>query len=188
MIAGLEIRLWLLALLLAEFHLSEALLSRIFTPDEFGWVSLLLSGPYAVAMSVGALELWLSAHRERHLWSLVLGLLACVTGEVLRKLARLQAKFAFTHKMKRTRRDGHQLVTSGIYSFCRHPGYLGWFLFFVGTQILVENLVSPFIFLLVGHRFLKVRIRIEDSHLRNMFGDNYLEYRQKTPTRIFGIP
>ena len=29
----------------------------------------------------------------------------------------------------------HQLVTSGVYGYCRHPSYAGWFLWSVGTQV-----------------------------------------------------
>ena len=37
------------------------------------------------------------------------------------------------------KKEDHVLVTSGIYSLVRHPGYFGWFWWSVGTQILMFN-------------------------------------------------
>lgn len=31
------------------------------------------------------------------------------------------------------------LVTRGVYRLCRHPGYLGWYAWAVGTQLLLCN-------------------------------------------------
>lgn len=51
----------------------------------------------------------------------------------------LTARGAFTHNIQTQRRPGHRLVTRGVYRVARHPGYLGWLLWAVGTQLLLAN-------------------------------------------------
>ena len=73
-------------------------------------------------------------------WYLVslLGVVLCVGGEVFRKLAMLTARTNFNHVVQCTHEEGHQLVTHGVYSYCRHPSYVGWFYWSIGTQVIVS--------------------------------------------------
>ena len=50
------------------------------------------------------------------------GLLAVVVGEALRLAAVLTARENFTHMVRFTRAPTHQLVTTGVYGWLRHPG------------------------------------------------------------------
>jgi protein-S-isoprenylcysteine O-methyltransferase len=68
------------------------------------------------------------------------GLSLCLGGEVIRKLAIVTAGSNFNHVVQMEKREDHELVTSGVYSLCRHPSYLGWFAWSFGTQ--VERTVS----------------------------------------------
>ncbi len=63
------------------------------------------------------------------------GLFMVVGGEVLRKLAMFTAVTNFNHYIQHEKQDGHVLVTHGVYSYCRHPAYVGWFYWSVGTQV-----------------------------------------------------
>lgn len=79
-----------------------------------------------------------------------LGLLLLLTGEALRKVAMVTAGHNFTHRIAVRRTQQHVLVTSGVYSFSRHPGYLGWLLWAVGTQVLLQNPLSTPLFALTA--------------------------------------
>ena len=68
-------------------------------------------------------------------WLNVIGLLMVIGGEILRKVAMLTASTNFNHYIQRTKDEEHQLVTHGIYGICRHPAYVGWFYWSVGTQV-----------------------------------------------------
>ena len=59
----------------------------------------------------------------------------CLLGEVIRKAAMLEAGRNFNHIVQSEKRADHQLVTSGVYGWCRHPSYAGWFIWSVGTQV-----------------------------------------------------
>ncbi len=58
-------------------------------------------------------------------WITFVGIVICITGEVIRKWAMLTASRNFTHLVRDTKEDGIYLVTSGPYSVFRHPGYAG---------------------------------------------------------------
>lgn len=84
------------------------------------------------------------------------GCAICIAGEVLRKTAMLNAGTNFNHlvcihisillshilifhiyfsKVQYEKAEDHVLVTSGVYSLFRHPSYVGWFYWSIGTQV-----------------------------------------------------
>ena len=82
---------------------------------------------YVFSMFVSALKQFYSLS--------CLGLGLVLFGELLRKLAMYTAGTNFNHYVQYIREDGHILVTSGVYGLCRHPSYVGWFYWSVGTQV-----------------------------------------------------
>lgn len=56
-------------------------------------------------------------------------------GEGLRKAAMLTAGSNFNHIVQNEKAQSHVLVTSGVYSYFRHPSYVGWFYWSTGTQV-----------------------------------------------------
>jgi protein-S-isoprenylcysteine O-methyltransferase len=165
--------LFLLALL--EYHVSEVLLVLWIEPEEFSCPdTFLITTPYIAAMAAAAMEHVIVsrfyAEAKSDLVRLLspLGLCLLVAGEGLRKLAWLQARKAFTHRIKTVKRPCHELVTHGVYSLCRHPGYLGWMIWSVGTQLLLGNVFCSFAFAATSWRFFSVRIPFEDHHLARL--------------------
>ena len=63
------------------------------------------------------------------------GLVLVIAGEIIRKASMFTAKTNFNHYVQYVKQQGHELVTTGVYSFCRHPSYVGWFLWSIGTQV-----------------------------------------------------
>lgn len=112
------------------------------------------------------------------------GLALLLLGEALRKCALLTAKQSFTHVIATRHRPQHTLVTCGVYRLVRHPGYLGWLLWAVGTQVLLQNLVSAVLFTALSWRFFSRRIPFEEARLREFFGEEYARYAERTPTYI----
>lgn len=107
---------------------------------------------------------------------------ACVVlGQVLRTWAMLHAGRAFTHYVAQTRAPGHALVRTGPYAWMRHPSYAGFLLWAVGTQLLLGNALSPVAFLLVLAAFFRLRVRVEERRLREIFGPAYDAYARAVP-------
>ncbi|MFA5834731.1 MAG: isoprenylcysteine carboxylmethyltransferase family protein [Bacteroidota bacterium] len=76
-------------------------------------------------------------------------------------------------------RKNHQLVTSGIYRFIRHPLYTTGFLFFVGLGLLSSNWLMLLLSLIVLIT-LYVRTFTEEQKLIEEFGERYTEYMNTT--------
>lgn len=176
------------AIALLAFHSSEFLLACRFNPSDVGPHSLLLTWPYVAAQALSAAEFLGEAHlfpaaKATRLARAVsfLGLALVVTGEALRKAGVLTAGRHFTHLVQATRRPGHLLITGGVYGLVRHPGYLGFVLWALGTQLLLCNAVSVFVFYLALRRFFKGRVAFEESRLERFFGDEWRAYKQRTP-------
>ncbi|KAG1668152.1 hypothetical protein FOA52_005144 [Chlamydomonas sp. UWO 241] len=152
---------------------------------ELGFKSLLLSKPYCAAMAVATgeywLELWLIPGLKQAPFPAYAGLCLVLLGEAVRKVGMLTAQASFTHMIRRERQPSHVLVTWGIYRFVRHPGYLGWAVWAVGTQVMLANPLSAVLFVAVVWRFFSDRIPYEERHLRRMFPE-YEQYALRTPT------
>jgi protein-S-isoprenylcysteine O-methyltransferase Ste14 len=109
----------------------------------------LITLPYATAMALGCLEHALESHYFPNLklpWVSALGLAVAVAGEAIRKVGIVTAQHNFTHEIQFARRRDHRLITGGIYGWVRHPGYLGWCVWAVGTQLILCNPLCTVLF------------------------------------------
>ncbi|MCO5555186.1 hypothetical protein L7F22_008729 [Adiantum nelumboides] len=151
--------------------------------------ALLFSKHYLFAMFCGLLEYGIEGIYVPELKTKVqvsyIGLALVIVGEVVRKAAILTAKHNFTHDIKMYHREDHELVTHGIYRFVRHPSYLGFFLWSIGTQVLLVNPLCMVGYSLVTWRYFSQRILFEEYFLRQFFGRQYVEYSKRVPS---GIP
>ena len=111
--------------------------------------------------------------------------LVVVLGQALRTTAMWQAGSNFTHMVSTRKARGHVLVTEGVYRYSRHPSYCGWYWWCVGTQVLLCNPVCAAGYAWVSWRFFDGRVRREEAMLLQFFGNDYAEYRERTPV---GIP
>lgn len=95
------------------------------------------------------------------------------------------AGHSFSHIVKTKKESDHVLVKTGVYSWSRHPSYLGFFWWAIGTQLLLLNPVSLVIFIFVLWKFFSDRIRVEEEYLIEFFSAEYIEYKNKVGV---GIP
>lgn len=100
----------------------------------------------------------------------------------------IQAQHNFTHMIQLRKRPEHTLVTGGVYAWVRHPGYAGWTVWAVGTQLLLCNPLCTVLFAAAAWRFFDRRIRAEDRLLASFFGEAWQQYRGQVPSGIPGIP
>jgi protein-S-isoprenylcysteine O-methyltransferase Ste14 len=74
-----------------------------------------------------------------------------------------------------------QLITSGVFRFCRHPLYASWVVFIAPGIILLANswlgLSAP-VFMYV---LLCKLVQKEEQYLSQRFGKEYTAYQRKTP-------
>jgi protein-S-isoprenylcysteine O-methyltransferase len=176
--------------------IAECVLSHLLFPEGYSpWLSL-----------IGSLKL-----------QLAVGLLLMVVGQIVRTLAMVQAGGNFNHTVQVVHREGHTLVTNGVYGVLRHPSYFGFFWWGLGTQLILENMICFWAYAIVLWRFFASRIESELSYcppcilprrtrsasvgalpdslvaigeerlLIRFFGDDYVYYRRSTWVGIPGM-
>ena len=176
---------------LSFFHFSEYFVTAQSNSSKVTLDSFLLNhsvgywGAAILSWGEYGLELYLYPDMKK-LWVIsVMGALACVIGEVIRKLAMITAGSNFNHVVQVEKECNHKLITSGIYSLFRHPSYVGWFLWSCGTQCLLQNPVCFVVYMIVTWKFFNHRIYYEEIYLLDFFQEKYVEYKQKVWS---GIP
>ena len=77
-------------------------------------------------------------------------------------------------------RMAHELVTTGIFAYVRHPMYSSLLLGVVGGALLSANwLLGSVVGLAVGI-FILIRLKDEEGLMLQQFGQSYLAYMRKT--------
>ena len=151
--------------------------------------ALLVSWPYALAMASAVVEYllesilvspWLrrtsAVVPSLQTFTTAVGCLLVAAGEALRKAAMLTAAQAFTHDLAFKKEPTHGLVTRGVYSMMRHPGYAGFALWAIGTQLVLRNPFCAVAFAAAVSRFLSARVEAEEALLVGFFGQGYESY------------
>lgn len=179
------------------FHLNEFLFSALFHPDELNFRAFLLTpvpmGLYSVAVIAGMLEFWIEMILgKQHVLPyfvcslfVLVGFVLSVSGLALRSAGEFTAQSNFTHLVANRKVSTHKLVTDGVYQICRHPGYAGYFLYTVFTQVLMLNPICFILYIFADYKFFSGRIPGEEQSLINFFGQEYIDYARRVPC---GVP
>ena len=84
-------------------------------------------------------------------------------------------------------RDGHKLVTDGIYAKLRHPMYSAFWMMALAQALLLPNWIAG-LSGLVGFAYLFfLRIGPEEKMMEDTFGADYARYRGETDRIIPGV-
>jgi len=82
-----------------------------------------------------------------------------------------------------TVKQDHEMITSGPYSIVRHPIYTGLLLGFIGSALARGELRGIVAVALVFWALYR-KLRIEESWMRDQFGDAYREYSRRVSALI----
>ncbi|XP_032904047.1 60S ribosomal protein L22 isoform X1 [Amblyraja radiata] len=175
---------------LSLFHYSEYLVTAVINPRSLSLDSFLLN--HSAEYKLAAMSSWVEFTIEKLLfpdmkqvtWLSFLGLLMVLFGELLRKSAMLTAGSNFNHIVQNEKAETHRLVTSGVYSWSRHPSYVGWFYWSIGTQVILCNPICIVGYTMASWRFFRERIEEEEMTLIQFFGEDYELYKKMIPTRL----
>lgn len=183
--------LYLFILLLFIYHVLEFTSSVYPRPYYSSLHDFMLfhSPHFMLALTIALVEYFVELHFVPSLKSHTL-LSVVFTGVTLvfqgfRSTAMYYAGTNFNHYIESKKREGHVLVTTGIYKYLRHPSYFGWFWWSITTQCVLLNPVSIVLYSLAAWYFFYLRIPAEEETLVDMFGDEYEQYRKRT---VVGIP
>ncbi|KAJ6635260.1 Protein-S-isoprenylcysteine O-methyltransferase [Pseudolycoriella hygida] len=201
--------------MMSIFHYSEFLAIAWSNPSSLSTSSFILN--HSLHYALAAISSWIEFLVEVNFWPemkeytiiTVFGLLICLGGELLRKLAIITAHTNFNHivsnfstespppaevcpfqfcetfQVQYKKSKDHVLVKHGVYSIARHPSYVGWFWWSIGTQIILANPVCVVIYAIASWKFFNNRVYLEEITLLNFFGEEYYNYQKEVPT---GLP
>lgn len=188
-VSALQFSLYIL--LLSFFHFSEFVSVGFFNPTQLTFDSFLLnhSIEYGAALVISLSEYFIECYffpaLKYNIYLIIIGFIISSGGEFFRKAAMYTAKTNFNHIISTQRISKHVLVKHGVYSICRHPSYVGWFYWSIGTQILLSNPICFIGYTAAAWKFMQERIEYEEFHLLQFFGSDYQNYMSKVGT---GIP
>lgn len=179
------------AMFLALFHYTEYLAIAFNNPKTLTVESFILN--HSLSYHIAAVSSWLEFVVETiffpdlksysAVWAV--GALMCLGGELLRKVAMWNAAHNFTHIVRFEQVENHRLVKHGVYAFMRHPSYVGWFYWSIGTQVILANPICFVLYAVASWKFFNERIYMEEITLLNFFGEEYYQYQKAVPT---GLP
>jgi len=152
--------------------------SNITTSRDKGslWLlySLITVG-YALSFSIGATKIG-----RIYDWNIyfAFGMALIVVGLMIRIHSILTLRQYFTYSISKV--ENHKIITTGLYKFIRHPGYLGQLIIFFGISTSISNWLSILVMMIpitIGYIY---RIKVEESFLIEQMGDSYLNYQERT--------
>jgi len=76
-----------------------------------------------------------------------------------------------------------ELVTTGVYSYVRHPQYDGLFLVTIGMLIQWPTMITLIMWPILAYAYYRLAMR-EEQDVEEKFGDQYAIYRQTVPAFI----
>lgn len=112
----------------------------------------------------------------------IIGLCMIVLGIIIRVWAILTLGKYFTATVVVQQKQ--TLITSGPYKIVRHPSYLGAFLSIVGCAVFLDAYISIIVATVLMCSCYVVRIHAEEKALVQYFGNEYVQFSQKTK-RLF---
>jgi len=175
---------------LCAFHLAEFFVTAVYNPTQVTADSFLVN--HSTAYTAAALMSWTEfgvricffpSFNSRYISLAGLGLV--VVSQAIRSIAMATAGESFNHLIQNVKKQNHVLITHGIYSILRHPSYVGFFYWSIGTQLLLGNLLHSTAFAIVSWSFFQRRIAYEEESLCKFFPDQYPAYVARS---YMGIP
>jgi len=180
-----QIEIYLISLCI--YHISEYINSLIYHFNKLDWSCYLIdqSKEWFIAFILSIIEYFLEIFffinfKTKNYIIFIIGIVFIIIGHFFRISALFTCKTNFEYLVQYTRQKGHKLVKNGVYKIFRHPSYVGFYIWAVGTQIMMCNIICTVGFIIALYAFFKERIEEEEIYLIAFFGDEYLKYRKET--------
>lgn len=169
-------------IVLTIFHLLEFVSTCLWNNSEVDDDSFILEDYQMMAVNVIAILEYIITRGWKPFYYPVCyaGISLIVIGQIARSLAMYTAGASFNHYIQRDHQEKHKLVTHGAYRVVRHPSYFGFWWWFIGLQLLVNNIITLIVGGVILWRFFNARIEFEEALLIKFFGSDYEKYRAST--------
>jgi protein-S-isoprenylcysteine O-methyltransferase Ste14 len=151
------------------------------TPLETGLLVLAWVGFFIPLIWVASPAFWFAEYPLRS-GALIAGVICVVIGLWLfyRSHADLGTNWSITLEV----REGHRLVTQGVYRWVRHPMYSALALYSVGQALVIPNWVAGLSNLVAFFVLFGLRVGAEERMMARQFGNEYAAYTARTKRLI----
>ncbi len=119
-----------------------------------------------------------SANYGFHPWLALVGILVEIAALVLFRATHVQLGRNWSISLET--REKHELVTSGLYGWVRHPMYSSFLLSAVAQVLLLQNWVAGFAGLVGFLVLFLFRVGREEGLMTDTFGEQYRDYSRRT--------
>jgi len=140
----------------------------------YRWTFITLSSIYILIVLSSVAEYFLII-KTVNVFISMSGFIIFLAGVFLRRMSgeNLGRNWSFQVEIK----ENHELITTGIYKYLKHPYYLGVMLELAGVCMISNSFYSLLLVLFVQLPLLAIRISLEEKTLVSYFGDKYERYR-----------
>jgi protein-S-isoprenylcysteine O-methyltransferase Ste14 len=111
-------------------------------------------------------------------WAVYLAVFVFCVGLLIRWRAQISLASQWSFTLETV--DDHTLVTSGIYSFMRHPIYVSLILWALTQPVLLQNLIAGLGGVISVALIWIVRVPREERMMIELFGEEYRQYMSRT--------
>jgi protein-S-isoprenylcysteine O-methyltransferase Ste14 len=135
----------------------------------------LITVGYALSFAVGATKIG-----RIYPWNtfFATGMALFAIGFTIRIYSILTLKQYFTYSVAKV--ENHKIISTGLYKFIRHPGYLGQLIIFMGISISISNWLSILLMMIPATLGYLYRIKVEEKFMTDQFGEDYKNYQHRT--------
>jgi protein-S-isoprenylcysteine O-methyltransferase Ste14 len=145
--------------------------------DSRSTIGIVLQGfAFALAFS----HVTISPNREGPFVTAAAPLAVASVAFVFWAIAALGSLWSFRARIK----TGHRLVTTGPYVLVRHPIYLGFFGLLLAAALVFSDVPQTVVAAALYFTGAAVRIRFEETLLREEFGTDFDAYARSTPMML----
>jgi protein-S-isoprenylcysteine O-methyltransferase Ste14 len=152
--------------------------SKVTTSNDKGSLWLLyglITVGYALSFAIGATKLG-----RVYAWNtfFVTGMALFAIGFIIRIYSIRTLKQYFTYSVSKV--ENHKIISTGLYQFIRHPGYLGQLIIFMGISISISNWLSILLMMIPVTLGYLYRIKVEEKFMMDQLGEDYKHYQDRT--------
>lgn len=170
------------------FHLLEFISISKFLPRTVNHNLFLIwnnrgSEEYWIIQALSIIEYVLLKNYKTYSFISMLGLSILISGIIMRYLSIKHLGKSFSHYIEVDKNE-QDLVIIGIYKWIRHPSYLGFYLYTIGLQLYLNNLLTGMLCVIILKLFFTKRIKFEEHFLIKNYGERYIKYRSQTRSFI----
>jgi protein-S-isoprenylcysteine O-methyltransferase len=178
---------------MCTFHLLECFTTAIYNAKISSANSYLVnhSKAYRATFLIAGTEFWfkfLVLIPSSFPWTCRLGMGMVLLAQMICSLYMITCRESFNHLIQTSKKDNYILITNVIYQWFRHPSYICFYYWSIGTQLVLNNALFAIVFGSASCMFFRRRIPCEEELPSQHFLNKYVVHVKWTWVGILFIP